>query len=139
MLVFGTGDGYVVALDPDKNGSLVWKTKVTNGKNDIRWGGASDGANAYYGLGDQPGGMVAIRLATGERIWVANFNNNREVSNRAAATAIPGVVFIGGTDGKLHALTTEDGHQIWEYDTAREYSTVNKIPGHGGSMAAPGP
>ena len=83
--------------------------------------------------------MVAIRLATGERIWIADLNNDREVSNRPAATAIPGVVFIGGSDGKLHALTTEDGHQIWEYRTAREYSTVNKIPGHGGSMAAPGP
>ena len=52
---------------------------------------------------------------------------------------IPGVVFAGGWDGVLHALSTSDGHELWQTITAQEFSTVNGIPGKGGSLAAPGP
>ena len=52
---------------------------------------------------------------------------------------MPGVVFIAGTDGKLHALATADGKEIWSYDTARSFDTVNKVDAHGGSVASIGP
>jgi polyvinyl alcohol dehydrogenase (cytochrome) len=57
----------------------------------------------------------------------------------AALTVIPGVVFSGGWDGILHALSTSDGHELWQTSTAREFPTVNGIPGKGGSLGAPGP
>ena len=38
----------------------------------------------------------------------------------------------------LRAFSSEDGHQLWEYNTVRDYDTVNKVPAKGGSMAAPG-
>ncbi len=59
--------------------------------------------------------------------------------NSAAATAMPGVVFLAGSDGKLHALSTADGHVLWEYDTAREFKTVNDVPAKGGAIASIGP
>ena len=56
----------------------------------------------------------------------------------AAVTAIPGVVFTGGYDGILRALSTEDGHSLWQFNTVQEFKTVNGVPGKGGSMGAPG-
>jgi polyvinyl alcohol dehydrogenase (cytochrome) len=53
-------------------------------------------------------------------------------------TLLPGVVFAGGWDGVLHALAAADGHEIWEFDTAREFTTVNGVAAKGGSLGAPG-
>ena len=52
---------------------------------------------------------------------------------------MPGVVFIAGTDGKLHALATADGSEVWSYDTTRSFDTVNKVEAKGGSIASIGP
>ena len=52
---------------------------------------------------------------------------------------MPGVVFIAGTDGKLHALSTADGTELWSYDTTRPFDTVNKVEAKGGSIASIGP
>lgn len=146
IVVAGTKDGNVFALDPDKKGALVWRTVAAQNApgtplqrlNGIVWGGAADQQNIYYGLSG--GGMVAIQLATGERAWYTHFDTGTaRVSNAAAASVIPGVALVGGTDGKLHALSTTDGAQLWEVETAREYETVNKVQGKGGSIGAPGP
>src|SRR5207249_9821128 len=48
----------------------------------------------------------------------------------AATTAIPGVVFQGSSDGKLYAVSAADGKQLWEYDTAKEFETINRVPAH---------
>jgi len=52
---------------------------------------------------------------------------------------LPGVLFAGGWDGVLRALSTDDGHELWQFDTAGEFPTVNDIAAHGGSLGAPGP
>jgi polyvinyl alcohol dehydrogenase (cytochrome) len=143
-------NGKVFALDPDKKGAVVWKTQVVNipkgqehsfyaNLNGVVWGGAADDQNVYYGL--QSGGMVALKLATGDVTWRAEFPKTpgTRVINSAAATAMPGVVFLAGSDGKLHALSTADGHVLWEYDTAREFKTVNDVPAKGGAIASIGP
>ena len=57
----------------------------------------------------------------------------------AALTVIPGVVFSGGWDGILRALSTQNGHEIWEINTAHDYKTVNGVKANGGSMASAGP
>ena len=84
--------------------------------------------------------MAAIQLATGDRAW---FNpivtGGARVSHAAAPSVVPGVVFLGGSDGKLHALAILDGHQLWEFDTDQEFTTVNKVPAKGGSISAAGP
>jgi polyvinyl alcohol dehydrogenase (cytochrome) len=45
---------------------------------------------------------------------------------------------VGGSDGKLWALSSADGHSLWSFDTAHDFDTVNKVPAHGGSISAPG-
>jgi polyvinyl alcohol dehydrogenase (cytochrome) len=140
VVVAGTKNGDVFALDPDKGGAKIWRINVANKeRSGIVWGGAADEKNAYYGLSG--GGIVAVQLATGEKLWfnpLTPADPKARVSNAAATTAIPGVAFVGGSDGLLHAVATADGKQIWSFDMNREFDTVNKLPGKGGSMGAPG-
>jgi polyvinyl alcohol dehydrogenase (cytochrome) len=151
VLVAATKDGNVIALDPDRKGAVVWHINVApsdpnaTGPNaflarlgGIVWGGASDGQNLYYGL--SRGGMVAVQLATGEKVWYTPLAKpGTRVNNSAAASAILGAAFVGGSDGVVHALLTRDGKILWEYNTAHEYETLNKVPAKGGAISAPGP
>jgi polyvinyl alcohol dehydrogenase (cytochrome) len=57
----------------------------------------------------------------------------------APATAIAGVVFSGSLDGHLRAYATKDGKLIWDFDTLRDFDTVNGVKAHGGSLNATGP
>jgi polyvinyl alcohol dehydrogenase (cytochrome) len=54
-------------------------------------------------------------------------------------TVIPGVLFVGGSDGRLSALSSSDGRSLWSFETARSFDTVNRVPAHGGSISASGP
>jgi polyvinyl alcohol dehydrogenase (cytochrome) len=150
VVVFGMKDGRVYALDPDNKGTIVWKESVVQipaGQehtfaallNGVVWGGTADDHNVYYGL--QSGGMVALDLATGKTVWKTKFPQTpgERVSNSAAATGMPGVIFLAGSDGKLRALSSSDGHVIWEYDTAHSYEALDKIATRGGAINSIGP
>jgi polyvinyl alcohol dehydrogenase (cytochrome) len=54
-------------------------------------------------------------------------------------TLIPGVVFSGGWDGVVRGFATDDGRLLWQFDTMRNFDTVNAVPAKGGSMGAAGP
>jgi polyvinyl alcohol dehydrogenase (cytochrome) len=150
-LIIGTKPGDILALDPDRGGALLWRmnvlgTVVGNGpwpegrlRSGVQWGGADDGQNGYYGL--TGGGMAAVRLETGERLWYTALSSSKEqaVNNGAAATVIPGVAFVGGSDGKLFAISTADGAELWRFDTARPFDTVNNIAAKGGGIVSAGP
>jgi polyvinyl alcohol dehydrogenase (cytochrome) len=49
-------------------------------------------------------------------------------------TAIPGLVFSGGLDGRLRAYSAEDGRIVWDVDTKGNYQTVNDVAANGGSI-----
>jgi polyvinyl alcohol dehydrogenase (cytochrome) len=51
--------------------------------------------------------------------------------------AIPGVVFSGSADGHIRAYSA--GRVVWDFDTWREFETVNGVPGRGGSLDGPPP
>ncbi len=52
---------------------------------------------------------------------------------------MPGIVFSGGFDGVLRALSASDGKVVWQFDTVREFQTVNGVAAKGGSIGAAGP
>ena len=145
LLIAGQKSGNVWALDPDKKGAVVWKTPLVantaefGGK--IIWGGASDETNAYFGLG--PGGIAAVKIETGERQWFTALQpapgGPAKPGQDGALTAIPGAVVSDGWDGVVRVLSAKDGHVLWEYNTIRDFETVNKVPAKGGSMGAAGP
>jgi polyvinyl alcohol dehydrogenase (cytochrome) len=52
----------------------------------------------------------------------------------AAATATQSVVFAPALNGRIHAFRASDGALLWDYDSVREYATVNGIATHGGAI-----
>jgi len=144
MLVASMKDGTVFALDPDKKGAVLWKTNVAVNPqmpmSGVIFGGAADDKTAYYGLSG--GGVVAVQLSTGEKTWfnaLAPPPGRGRPGNSAAVTAIPGVVFTGARSGMLYALSTVDGHVLWQFDTLQDFPTVNNVPARGGTMGSAGP
>jgi polyvinyl alcohol dehydrogenase (cytochrome) len=153
VLIVGTKRGHVIALDPDNNGAVLYRVLATTGAppaptqpvggvggrggggGSIVWGGAADDQNVYYAAG-RGAGLAAMKLGTGEKVW--SFTGAAGDSLGAAPTLIPGVVFQGAGNGKLYAVSTVDGKQLWEFNTAQEFSTVNKVSAHGGQIASTG-
>ena len=92
----------------------------------------------------QGGGMFALRLADGERVWYtppAGCGTRPRCSpaQSAAVSAIPGVAFSGSVDGHMRAYSTTDGTIVWDVDTIDVYEAVNGVLGRGGSLDGPGP
>jgi polyvinyl alcohol dehydrogenase (cytochrome) len=142
VLLAPNKSGIVFALDPERKGAVLWKTNLAEKEGsratNLVWGGSADQRNFYVGL--VSGAITAVQFATGEKVWTTKLARagSRE-SNAAASSAIPGAVFIGGTDGKLHALASAHGKELWSFDTAQEFTTVNQTPAHGGSIGSIGP
>jgi polyvinyl alcohol dehydrogenase (cytochrome) len=89
------------------------------------------------------GGMLALRLDTGEEIWRTPHPGCDEApgcspAQSAAVTALPGLVFSGGLDGWIRAYSSSDGRIVWAVDTKHEYQTVNGIAARGGSIDGAG-
>lgn len=161
-LVAGQKSGIVHAIDPDRRGKLLWQARVGKGGGlgGIEWGSAADQANVYVALSDvvrimiptltatelSPnggGGMFALRLMDGRQVWYAppaNCAGGKRCSpaQSAAVSAMTGVAFSGSMDGHLRAYAATDGSILWDFDTAREYQTVNRVPARGGSLDGPG-
>jgi polyvinyl alcohol dehydrogenase (cytochrome) len=153
----------VHAVDPDAQGNILWQARVGNGGTlgGVQWGSAADSANVYVALSDivrtaipntlgtnadpkAGGGMSALRLETGERVWYtppAPCGDRPRCSpaQSAAVTAIPGIVFSGSVDGHLRGYSTADGKVVWDYDSVGPQKTINEVPARGGSMDGPGP
>jgi len=155
VLVIGQKSGTVWALDPAKRGAVIWQRKIGQGSalGGLEWGSAADDQLGYFPVADaqfgaaQAGGLFALRLSTGDEAWrvgppgvnCAPGARNCTAARSAAITVIPGAVFSGTTDGVMRAYSTTDGRTLWEYNTSREFSTVNGVPGKGGSINGPGP
>ncbi len=143
VLIAAQKSGMVWAHDPDRAGKLLWKTQLVDklALGMITFGGAADEQNAYFGL--RSGGIAAVSLKTGDKNWFTPLPGQHAggppQGQTAALTAIPGVVFSGGWDGMLRAFAVDNGHEIWETNTTREFDTVNGIKANGGSMASAGP
>jgi len=145
LLIAGQKSSNVWALDPDHGGQVVWRTALTNNTKEfggkIVWGGAADEQAAYFGLGT--GGIAALGIRDGERKWFTPIapaeGRPPQRSHAGPLTAIPGIVFSGGFDGVIRALSTTDGKIVWQFDTVREFQTVNGIVAKGGSIGSAGP
>ena len=154
----GQKSGVVHGFDPDQGGRRLWSTTVGRGGElgGIEWGSASDGQNMYVPLSDITfkdasqrgrgglnaevgGGLFAITLADGKQAWLSRPNGCGDKAScspalSAPAAAIPGAVFGGSIDGHFRAFATTDGHVLWDFDTARDFDTVNGVKARGGSI-----
>lgn len=151
ILVTGNKSGIGYAMDPDKQGEIIWQYRAGKGSalGGIEWGSAVDAEHAYFPVADgnsqSPGGLHAVKLTSGERDWFTPApppkcgqpGRGCNGSQSAAITAIPGIVFSGSIDGAMRAFSTRDGSIVWEYDTNRSFETLNHVKAHGGSMNGP--
>jgi polyvinyl alcohol dehydrogenase (cytochrome) len=85
------------------------------------------------------GGLWALKLETGEQVWRTPHPGCGDVpgcspAQSAAVTAIPGLVFSGGLDGRLRAYLAENGKIAWDMDTKGDYQAVNGVAAKGGSI-----
>ena len=156
ILVASDKSGMVYGIDPDREGEILWKRKIAAGgvNGGTMWGGASDNRGvAYVGISDftagQPetgGGLVALKLATGEKLWTAPAAKPTclgtagcSAAQPAPVTVIPGIAFLGSWDGHIRAYETARGAIIWDFDTARDFQTVNGVKARGGSIISMAP
>jgi polyvinyl alcohol dehydrogenase (cytochrome) len=165
-LIIGQKSGVVHGLDA-ASGKVLWSTRIGKGGvlGGVEWGSASDGRNAYVALSDQTlkgnssgavvigqttidpnigGGLFALRPADGTKVWntPAPGCGTRPMcspAQSAAVTAMPGIVFSGSVDGFLRAYESDSGRIVWEFDTARDFQTVNNVAARGGSIDVGGP
>jgi polyvinyl alcohol dehydrogenase (cytochrome) len=154
VLVLPQKSGLAYALDPDNEGNVVWQHRIGQGSGlGGQWGAAIDQASgiAYIGVADfltpTPGGMRALKLGTGEEVWskppqpkmCGETARGCNAAQGGAVTAIPGAVLSGSLDGGLRAYSAKDGSIVWQFDTNKEFPTVNGVKANGGGMDGPGP
>jgi polyvinyl alcohol dehydrogenase (cytochrome) len=75
LLAAGKG-GIAIALDPDNEGKLVWRTQLWENQAPsasglVVWGGAADGTRVYYPLQQPGGGLKALDIKNGKVEWNA--------------------------------------------------------------------
>lgn len=162
-LVAGQKSGVVHAIDPDREGQILWQQRIGKGgiNGGVQWGSAADQSNVYVALSDlgripvpnsqatlpdptTGGGMFALRLDDGQRVWYTpppscGVRARCSPAQSAAVSAIPGAAFSGSIDGHLRAYSAADGTILWDFDTVRTYETVNGVPARGGSLNVGGP
>lgn len=144
LVIAGQKSGTVWAHDPDAHGALKWKAPLAaqpvGDQGEIVWGGAADAAAVYYGL--NRGAVAALNVADGQLRWLTSLPPAAAMAAHAGESGpvseIPGVIFSGGWDGVERALSSSDGHVLWQFDTAQDFITVNAVKAHGGSLGAAG-
>jgi polyvinyl alcohol dehydrogenase (cytochrome) len=152
LVIVGQKDGTGWAFDADRQGAVVWKPRLglgtikgytVNAAGQYQWGGgmvwgsAADTEHAYFPITGAGGalGMAAVRLADGEIAWRAK----PPAAGGAPVSVMPGVVFFGASNGTVYAYATDTGQSLWQFATARPFTTVNGVTATGGNINGAGP
>jgi len=152
-VIIGQKSGVGWALDPDRRGEVIWQYRAGKGSalGGMEFGSAMDAERVYFPVADgnmpTAGELHAVRIDTGERVWQAmpqpvkcgERGRGCTPAILAAITVTPGAVFAGALDGGLRIYSTTDGRILWEFDTNREFTTVNGVAAKGASINGPGP
>jgi polyvinyl alcohol dehydrogenase (cytochrome) len=154
ILLAGQKSGILWGLDPDQKGKILWQIKLGAGSalGGIEWGFAADSKYTYVAISDRVArtgaspGIYAVNMATGEKVWgtpaptvTCAVASGCIPAQAAAISVMPGAVFSGALNGHFRAYATADGKIIWDFDTATDFDTVNKVKAKGGSVDASGP
>ena len=166
VLLAGQKSGSVFALDPDKNGAVIWQRRIGRGSalGGVHWGLAADATQMYVpiadpafgGTGKRKPGVWALRIDDGTDVWghaadagcEPKWNRDRQLpwppcsfryEFSAAASIAGNVVLAGALDGRAFAFHRDTGKVLWEFATKRPFETINGLDGHGGAIDNAGP
>ena len=155
MLLAGQKSGDVYGIDADRQGAVLWRTKVGRGgiQGGIHFGMATDGVRLFVPISDMKdehdgqvisepsrAGLYALDPLNGKLLWSAPATDRcagREMCDHgisAAITAIPDAVLAGHMDGHLRAYDSASGRILWDVDTTQEWKTVSGATARGGSF-----
>lgn len=158
ILLAGQKSGDLWAIDPDKEGKVLWRQTFGQGTTlgGIHWGLAVDDERVYAPINDpMPAkdgfvphpGMNAVDIDTGKVVWskpmTADCANGRDkryaLCNEkfglsAAPLVIDRSVVAGAIDGRIYIFDAATGDIAWQYDALRDFDTANGIPGKGGGI-----
>jgi polyvinyl alcohol dehydrogenase (cytochrome) len=152
LVLVGQKSGTVYGLDPDRDGEVVWESKIAHGGSfgGVGLGFSVVGRRAYVPISDsdemppgRSGGLVALDAASGRTLWrrpppppVCSWGRyGCSAAQPGASAAIPGVVFSGSFDGHIRAYQAETGAIMWDFDTGREFQAVNGVKATGGAVS----
>jgi polyvinyl alcohol dehydrogenase (cytochrome) len=158
IILAGQKSGDVWGLDPDDGGKVLWRQTFGQGTplGGVHWGLATDGERVFAAINDphmpvqgytpQPG-MNAIDITTGKVAWSrpvqADCGNGRKerfalchekYGLSAAPLVVDKSVVAAGLDGRVYIYDAASGAVVWQYDTLRDFPTLNGVPGKGGGV-----
>lgn len=153
LVLAGQKAGYTYGLDPD-SGELVWKRRIGSGGvgGGILFGMAASGGMLFAPVTDIPDGkdhnypsspgLYAIDIATGEVLWSVpapgaceGERPDCQQGHSGAIMATGELVIAGADDAYLRIYDAADGTVLWDYDTMRDYETVNGVAARGGAIS----
>jgi len=158
ILLAGQKSGDLWGLDPQARGKVLWRQTFGTGTplGGIHWGLAIDDERVFAPVNDpllgEPGfapqpAMHAVAIESGKVLWSKpvqpDCSNERQqrfalCNERYGLSAAPLVidksVVAGATDGRLYIYDAASGDIVWQYDTLRDFPTLNGIEGKGGSI-----
>jgi len=115
VLIAGSKDGMVYALDPD-NGKLIWELRVSKGGDvgGIMYGMASDGRVIYVPVTDVE--LPAAEVASSEH------KSDASVPTRSPSEFLAAEVESSGhkSDGALNAIDLSTGRLLWRTAVPRD-------------------
>jgi polyvinyl alcohol dehydrogenase (cytochrome) len=159
ILLAGQKSGHVWALDPDRDGALVWSRRIGFGTTlgGVHWGLAVDDKRAFVPINDsiRPNrfskepmpGIYALSIDDGSVQWEfraqPDCSPGRKIHVKQCATVyglsspplvVDGAVVTSSVDGKLRIFDGASGKLLFVDDTIREFKTINGVTGHGGQI-----
>ena len=161
LIITGHKDGSVMAYDAATGAQRQWVTKVGRGsiQGGVHFGMAAAGTQVYAPINDMNDtrngesldpdlarpGVHAINAADGSVLWShvqeSVCGDDRPLCDpgvSAPLTALTNAVIAGHLDGHLRAYDSQTGEVIWDYDTKRNFNTVNGVAASGGGMSGAG-
>jgi polyvinyl alcohol dehydrogenase (cytochrome) len=158
IVVAGTKGAVIVGLDPDQDGELLWSVRIGRGGalGGVHWGMTFMGDVLYVPVSDRGGvndgdvpaqpGLHAIDMKTGEILWYTAAPQRCAAGVRGCMDAYSGpisstdkLIIATSLSGYVFAHHPLTGEIVWEYNTAREFGSVNGVETRGGSIDATGP
>lgn len=161
LLYAGQKSGSVWAFDP-ATGKVAWRTPLGTGGalGGVHWGIAFHADTLFVPIstvgvpikGEWDGdpsikpGLYALNAKTGKIKWQFNPElpagtppsppgfPQHPVAMSTAPMVIDGVVIAATLDGTIYALDEATGKMIWKQATAKDYTTLNGVPGKGGAI-----
>ena len=152
LVVIGQKSGVGWALDPDKQGAVVWQYRAGRGSalGGMEWGSAADAERAYFlrrrheRSAGRPGCMPSASTTASASGWPPPPPTMCGEPARGCSPAILAAISVilawcswDRTTAACAATSTKDGSILWQFDTNKEFETVNGVQAKGATINGP--